>query len=159
MFALAACNGDDAASSGVVDTADAIAAMVTWQAEEQEPVLDDNGEAQLPVIFVVAGDGADIDVGVQASVAEAMVDTATVRFADDVDDTFDSGFENQPVRDDGVLLLVGPMPDAAETITIDLDRYEAVDEWETLQLEITAGTTDDSDGSPPLASVTSVTQL
>ena len=65
-----------------MSSADAITAIVAWQAEEQEPVIDDDGEPQLPVIFVVAGDGTTIDVGVQADVAEATNDWATVRFAD-----------------------------------------------------------------------------
>ena len=90
------------------------------------------------MIFVVAGDGTTIDVGVQADVAAAMVDTATVRFADDADDAFDPDVEGQPVRDEGVMLLVGPIPDPQRTISVDVDRYHTVDEWESLQVEITA---------------------
>jgi hypothetical protein len=155
---LAACDNDDAAD-GVVGPADAIRAIVAWQADEQEPVLDDGGEAGLPVIFVVAGDGATIDVGVQAEVASAMVDTATVRFADDAEDAFDPDVEGEPVRDSGVMLLVGPIPEARRTISVEVDRYQTVDDWEALQMEITADArpTGTDDESVSVASVTAVT--
>jgi hypothetical protein len=155
---LAACDNDGGAD-GVVGPADAIRAIVAWQADDQETVLDDRGEAGLPVIFVVAGDGTTIDVGVQADVASAMVDTATVRFADDVGDAFDPDVDGEPVRDDGVMLLVGPIPEARRTIVVDVDRYHTVDDWEALQMEITADAqptgTDDEDVS--VASVMAVT--
>ena len=89
-FALASCD-DDETPAGVVGPADAITAVVAWQAGEQEPVIADDGEVQLPVIYVVADAGTTIDVGVQAAVAASTVDWATVRFADDIADTFDPG--------------------------------------------------------------------
>lgn len=157
---LAGCGSDDPQATAVVGSADAITAAVAWQADELAPMLDDDGEAQLPVIFVVAGDGATIDVGVQADVAGDTVDWATVRFADDVTDTFDPDLEGEPVRDDGVMLLVGPMPDPAPSIELDLVRYVAVDDGEPFRLEITAEI--ESDGTDPdeipRAMVTAVTQ-
>ena len=158
--ALIGCDRDDPPAADVVDSADAITAAVAWQADEQEPVLDDNGEAQLPVVFVVAGDGAAIDVGVQADVAAATVDWATVRFADDVTETFDPDLEGEPVRDDGTMLLIGPIPEPAPSIELDLVRYDAVDDGEPFRLEITAGIEPDGTGPDdrPRASVTAVTQ-
>lgn len=153
---LGACDGDDTTSSGVVGAADAITAIVAWQADEQPPVLDDDGEAQLPVIFLVAGDGETLDVGIQADVTEAVVDMATVRFADDVADTFDTSLEGEPVRDQGVMLRIGPIPEPARTVVVDVDRFDSVDTWETLRLEITAAAADAD--ALPRASVTSVTQ-
>ena len=158
-FAVAACDGDEAVATDVVGSADAITAVVAWQADEQEPVLDDNGEELLPVIFVVADIGATIDVGVQADVAAATADWATVRFADDVTDTFNAALDGEPVRDDGVMLLVGPMPDPAQSVEVALVRYRSVDDAESFTLEITSDpTTTDTDNSTPNASVTSVTQ-
>ncbi len=138
MLAIGACDDSDDTATDVVGSADAITAAVAWQADEQEPVLDDNGEVQLPLIFVVAEDGATIDVGVQADVTAATVDWATVRFADDVTDTFDPDLEGEPVRDDGIMLLVGPMPEPAPSIELGLVRYSAVDDGEPIILEITA---------------------
>ena len=129
------------------------------QGSRQEPVRDDNGEEQLPVIFVVAVDGTTIDVGVQADVTAATIDWATVRFADQVADTFDSGLDGEPVRNDGSMLLIGPMPDPANSIELGLVRYYAVDDGESFTLQITSDTTTaDTDNSTPRASVTAVTQ-
>jgi hypothetical protein len=133
---IASCGNDDGNETQTVDHAEAITAIIAWQADEQEPVVDDNGEEQLPVIFVAADAGATIDVGVQAEVAAATVDWATVRFADDTADTFDPDLDGEPVRDDGVLLLIGPMPDPAQMIELDLVRYRSVDDSEAITLEI-----------------------
>ncbi len=155
----AACDSDDPTANDVVGSAEAITATIAWQAGEQEPVIDDNGEARLPVIFVVAGDGSTIDVGVQADVAAATVDWATVRFADDVTETFDPDVDGEPVRDDGAMLLIGPMPEPAPSIELDLVRYYAIDDGEPFALEITIDTTiTDNDSTTPRASVTAVTQ-
>jgi hypothetical protein len=160
VSAIAACDDGDPDETNVVDTAAAITAVVAWQADEQEPVLDDAGEPQQPVIFVVPDDGATIEVGVQADVAAATVDWATVRFADDVADTFDPAGESQPVREDGSMLLLGPIPEPARSIELHVVRYTSVDDPEPFTLEITSDTsTDDTSDTPALrASVTAVTQ-
>jgi hypothetical protein len=159
VFALASCD-DDETPSGVVGPADAITAVVAWQAGEQEPVIADDGEVQLPVIYVVADAGTTIDVGVQADVAESTADWATVRFADDIADTFDPELEGEPVHDDGVMLLVGPIPEPARSIELALVRYTAVDDSEPFVLEIVSQPApDDTSAVPaPRATVTSATQ-
>ncbi len=162
VFAIAACDSGADEPSDVVGSADAITAAVAWQAGEQEPIVDDDGESQLPVVFVVADDGATIDVGVQADVAADTVDWATVRFADDIADTFDPDIEGEPVRDDGVLLLIGPMPEPARSVELQLVRYSDIDSGEAFTLEITAemrsGDTDPDGTTAPNAIVTAVTQ-
>lgn len=159
VFVVAACDSDSTTTTDNVGPADAITAVVAWQADEQEPVLDANGETQLPVIYVVADDDATIDIGVQADVAAATVDWATVRFADAVTDTFDPDLDGEPVRDDGVMLLVGPMPESAPSVELDLVRYTTVDDGESFTLEITSNTpTTNTDNATRRASVTSVSQ-
>ena len=159
VFSLGSCSGDETASD-VVGPADGITAAVAWQADEQEPVIADNGEVQLPVIYVVADSGSSFDVGVQAAVAEATADWATVRFADDIADTFDGAVEGEPVRDDGVMLLIGPIPEPARSIELDVVRYIAVDDSEAFVLEIVSepAADDTSDVPAPRATVTSATQ-
>lgn len=158
-FVIVACSSNGEPATDVVGSADAIAAVVAWQAGEQEPVLGDDGEEQLPVIFVVAADGATIDVGVQADVTAATIDWATVRFADQVADTFDPDLDGEPVRNHGGAILLGPMPDPASSIELDVVRYYAVDDGEPLTLEITSNpTTTDTEFPTPRAAVTSVTQ-
>ena len=157
-FALTSC--DDETPAGVVGPADAITAVVAWQAGEQEPVIADDGEVELPVIYVVADAGTTIDVGVPAAVAESTVDWATVRFADDVADTFDPAVEGEPVRDDGVMLLRGPIPDPARSIELALVRYTAFDDGEPVVVTIVSepAPDDTADVPAPRATVTSATQ-
>jgi hypothetical protein len=160
VVALASCDDDVETASDVVGPADAIIAVVGWQADEQEPVIADDGEVQLPVIYVVADAGTTIDVGVQADVAESTVDWATVRFADDIADTFDPDLDGEPVRDEGSMLLVGPIPEPARSIELPVVRYTTVDDGEAFVVEIVSepAPDDTSDVPAPRATVTSATQ-
>jgi hypothetical protein len=158
VAAITACDSNGAAATDVVGAADAITAVVAWQADEQAPVFNDQGNELLPVIFVVADSGATFGVGVQAAVAAATVDWATVRFADDVADTFDPRLEGEPVRDNGALLLIGLMPEAATSIELSLVRYGAAEAGEAFTLKITSNDASTTAGTEPRALVTAVSQ-
>jgi hypothetical protein len=160
VLTIAACGAGEPVETDVVDTTDAIIAIIAWQTDEQDPILDDQGEPQQPVIFVVPADGATIDVGVQADVAAATVDWATVRFADDITDTFDPAIEGEPVRENGSMLLIGPIPEPARSIELDVTRYTAATDAEPLRLEITSAAPPGNSDDPPTlpASVTDVLQ-
>lgn len=134
---LSACN-DEPTAEGIVEPTDAYTAIVAWQTTEQDPIVDDDGEAQLPVIFVVAASGDLINVGVQAAVAEATADEAVVRFADEATDGFDPTADGSPVREGGVMLAIGAIPEPAHSIDVDVDRYTVQHEPEQLTLTITA---------------------
>jgi hypothetical protein len=156
----ASCTTDPANGDPGVTPAAAYVAIVEWQVDEQAPVLDEDGEVVPPVVFVVADGGSTIDVGVQAAVAEATADWATVRFADQPSETFDESVEGQPVRDEGVMLLVGPLPEEAPSIEFGMVRYTAADDAEPLLVEVTAtpGPSHTSAVSPK-ASVSSVSTV
>lgn len=162
MLAAGATSCADEPSNGDANVTPAAAyvAIVEWQVSEQEPVVADDGEVVAPVVFVAADDGSTIDVGVQAEVAEATTDWATVRFADQPSEAFNPNLEGQPVRDNGVMLLVGPLPDAAPSIEVGVVRYVAADDSESFVVQITAtpGPTDTSSVSPK-ASVSSVSSV
>ncbi len=159
MLTIAGCGTDDPVATDVVGTADAITAIVAWEAGEQDPVLDDNGAPLLPVVFIVPDGGATIDVGVQADVAESTVDWAKVRFADETDETFESDEDGEPVRDDGALLLLGNIPEPAPSIVVEVVRYTTIDDPEPFTLEITVDRSTETTAEPALrASVTAVTQ-
>lgn len=136
MVGVTACGGDESPDSSDVQPASAFTAIVEWQASELDPVIDDNGKVKRPVIYIASADGETIDVGVQADVAESTIDIATVRFTDESGDAFDDDLADRPVRDDGVMLLVGALPDAAPSVLVDVVRYLGVDRSEPLQLEI-----------------------
>lgn len=157
---VASCADDPSNGNAKVTPAAAYVAIVEWQVGDQEPVLDDDGEVVVPVVFLVADDGSTIDAGVQAEVAEATADWATVRFADQPSETFDPDFDSEPVRNDGVMLLIGAVPDAAPSIELDVVRHLAVDDAEAFLVEVTAtpGPSDTSSVSPK-ASVSSVSSV
>jgi hypothetical protein len=157
-IAATACTDDETSTSGDVEPAAAYTAIVEWQAGEQEPVLDDNGEEQLPVIYVVAADGETIDVGVQADVAAATVDVADVRFADEPAEAFDDELDGEPVIADGVMLLMGAMPDPAPVIDVELMRYLSVESSSPFTLQITADEAATESSGIGVATVTSVTE-
>ncbi len=150
-LAPAACGSDEDSASGDVDQAGAYTAIVEWQAGEQEPVENEDGTVELPVIYVAAADGETIDVGVQASVAEATVEVADVRFADDSSEAFDDGIDGAPVIDDGSLLLVGAMPEPEPTIEVEVLRYVAAETSTAFTLLISA---DDAPTSTAVGSAT-----
>lgn len=156
--AAGACGSDDTTATSDVEPAAAYTAIVEWQAGEQEPVTNDNGEAQLPVIYVVAADGETIDVGVQADVAAATVDIADVRFADESTEAFHDGVDGEPVIADGVMLLVGALPDPAPTINVELLRYLTIESSSPFTLQITADEAATESSGISVATVTSVTE-
>src|SRR6478609_4439574 len=102
VVSAAACTSDGPEPPSV-GTADAFTAIVDWQIAKAGPPTTDQ---PLPVIYVTGADGSSIDASVQAKVAANTVDVAKVRFTDVVDDAIDVGTEGEPVKDDGVLLIV-----------------------------------------------------
>ncbi len=123
-----------------VVAADAFIAVVGWEVDEYEPVVDENGDIELPVVYVAPAGGSTIDVGIQAAVVEATVDIAIVRFADDAAEALDTDVEGEPVKDDGVLLIVGDMPEPSRTIELQVVRYRTIEDDSTLTVEIAAST-------------------
>jgi len=149
------CGTNDPAPASDVDAAAALIAVVEWQIGDGEAVVDDAGVVLLPVIYLAAGDGGTFDVGVQAAVASAVAEVAVVRFTDDVADAFDSSVEGEPVIGDGVMLLIGAIPEPARVIVLPLERFTSSDTSEALELEIT---TDRQPSGLGPATVTAVTR-
>ena len=149
---LVACSDDS--SDSQVDASAAITAVVDWQAAQWVPPPEADENA-LPVIYVVAADGGEIGVSVQASVTEATVDEAIVRFADKPGDAFDHDEDGSPVHDDGVMLAIGPIPEPSRRVKLNVDRYEVADRPEKLALQIAARTP--TDDIPRRAEVTATT--
>lgn len=117
---------------------DAITALVRWHADEVGPVVDDAGDEILPVVYVASDSGDTIDVGLQATVAEQTVDDAVVRFADDRAEAIDDGIDGAPVKDDGVLMLLGAMPEPAPSVTFPVTVYRTEADERTIDVEVTA---------------------
>lgn len=114
---LAACTSDEK-PGGVAEVteADAYNAAIRWYlGDVPTPASTD---AEPLIVYVAPASGSAIDEQAQADVAREMSgmdDVVVVRFADVRDDALDVDIEGEPVKDDGVLLLVssvdaGPAP-------------------------------------------------
>jgi len=135
--ALGACRSDDGGTSPSVSTSDAYLAIVDWQVDRAGPPTTGT---PLPVIYITSENGKTIDPGVQAKVASKTVDVAKVRFADQRDDAIDTDVEGEPVKDDGVLLIVDDFDTADVTeVAVGVTVYHDADDTEHLVLIVTAG--------------------
>ena len=129
---LAACTSD---SAGVkpLSTADAYTAAINWYVDSlPAPPPTTDGDTPGPVIvYVVSETGKPINSQVQASVVADLADRkdeVTVRFADVRDDALDVDVENQPVKDGGVLLLVGEVEERPPPVDLNIDVYRDIED-------------------------------
>lgn len=141
VFALVGCTSDPEVVRPTVTPTNASIAIVRWEIERNEPVIDADGNVETPVIYLAAGAGGTVDVGVQASVIATIDDTAVIRFVDDARDARDEGLDNEPVKDDGVMILIGEFEADQTKIDARIVRYVSNDDVQEWTLSITA--TDD----------------
>ena len=134
--ALGACTSESADQPPTVRAADAYLAIVEWQVDSAGPLT--TGES-LPVVYITAEDGQTIDAGVQAKVAQNSVDVAKVRFADARGDALDTHTDGEPVKDDGVLLIVDPFDaKGAVDVPIGVTVYHSADDQQHLVFVVSA---------------------
>ncbi len=81
-------------------------------------------EPPLKVFVETRGEGSSISVDVQAEVVTAVEAVAEVRFIDARSEALE---ESEPgifvVRDDGILLAFGPVPNDASDLVVEVDQY------------------------------------
>jgi hypothetical protein len=133
VFALVGCSSDPEPN-----LAKAYTAIVRWEIERSEPVLDADGNVEAPVIYLAAGAGGTVDVRVQADVVANIDDAAVIRFADDARDARDKELENIPVKDNGIMILIDEFePDQAK-VEARIVRYRSIDDNSTWILQMTS---------------------
>jgi hypothetical protein len=142
LLGLTSCSDDDHGPT-TVEPDEVYVSVIRWELERRHE--DAGGSTpttisdELPIVYVAAADGSDIAANVQARVAEAIVDEATVRFADSRDEALDLDVDNEPVRDDGVLLSIAPVePDPAQRRTTEVVVYRSLDDHQTWLLTVDA---------------------
>jgi hypothetical protein len=155
LVGLAACGSDDdGKETYTVEPHEVYLAVIQWELERRadsievpavpDPSTDDSTDADdddLPVVYVAAADGSAIAANVQATVAHATVDVATVRFADAHDEALEMDDETQPVKDDGVLLSVAPIPlddEQQRTVDVEVTVYRSLNDQESWLVSIDA---------------------
>ena len=108
----AACSGDDSPKAEL--------GPKEWKASVYESVLrnvalpEAHGsmpESEKPIVFLATADGSGIGLEVQTIIARDLKDEADLRIEDDVDAVVLDDQDGKPVRDDGLLVTVSPLPD------------------------------------------------
>jgi len=155
---LVACGDDDddvvvgvgAASLPIAPNQDLIVSAIRHVAALRP--RDDDG---IPIVYVVRTGEHELSAGVQADVAAALRDHIDVRFADAREEALDESEPEAPVRDGGVLMLVGDLPEQSEPASLAVEIYYAANDRLrsilTLETEPAGGT------APPDSMVWQVT--
>ena len=127
MLLATGCGSDDANDPPASVSTDAIlTALVDWAVESDAPPT--TADEEPPVVYIAAASGDTIDAAVQASVVASTADDATVRFADGRNEAIDDSTDELLVHDDGVLLVVGELPDNATMPDVSVERYRSLDD-------------------------------
>ncbi len=111
-------------SGDAVDRASAIYAIVIRAVVSKPAPLPE--PLDMPV-FVVAGERATLSLEVQAAVADELHEFATIRFVDEASQAVDVDEPGRPVREHGVLVTLGEIPDRGDVVTVEAERYERAD--------------------------------
>jgi hypothetical protein len=87
------------------------------------------------VVFAGSLDDEEaISLEVQAAVVEQLEEFATVRFVDERGEAIDHSDDREPVLEDGVLVLLGPVP-LGHTPSVEAERY--VDNDDAVHVRVT----------------------
>jgi hypothetical protein len=138
VLGLVGCTSGTEPERATVTPTDAYTAIVRWEIEQNEPVIDPDGNADTPVIYLAAGSGGTVDVRVQANVVSNIEDAAVIRFADDARDARDETVENEPVKDDGIMILIDEFEPDQARVDARIVRYRSIGDDNAWILEVTA---------------------
>lgn len=137
-LALVGCTSEPTPERATVTPESAYIAIVEWEVQQTEPVLDEEGNVEAPVIYLASVLGGTVDAGVQAGVVATIDDAAVIRFADDPRDARDDGLEGEPVKDEGVMLVLNEFTPDQSVVDAQVARYLSADDVATWRLEVTA---------------------
>ncbi len=93
----------------------------------------------LPVVYVAPAARGEIPADVQAEVAEELHDEVDLRFADERDEAVLTEEDGLPVRAEGLLLVVGELPEAGDPIEMRIEIYRSERNWSVVDLTLANG--------------------
>lgn len=132
LVAFASCSSDGGADPNL-RTAGIYEAALRWALETGSHPPPDDGD--LIAVYVASSDGSSIATEAQLEVVNTMKDDATLRFTDAQADALDEDVEGRPVKDDGVLVIVGPVADRSPLdLEIEVYRNDVDDRSYVLQM-------------------------
>ena len=106
--------------------------VVRWFAQQSPDDPD-----PLPVFIESRGEGASIELDVQAELIKSTQDFATVRFIDSRDEalvTNDDG--TVVVADGGILVRLAPVIEEGRKVRLDVDVHQADEKFKTMQFSL-----------------------
>lgn len=100
--------------------AEIYSAAIRWLVDD----ASDARPAALDKVFLEAVGEEPIPLSVQAEVVSQLEDATAVRFIDTREEAIDTSEPGDPVRDDGVLIGLGPVGDIGrQPVRVYVDRY------------------------------------
>lgn len=131
VLILASCSAPSAAApearaGAVYDS------IVRWFAQQSTTDPD-----PLPVFIESRGEGASIQLDVQAELVKSTKDVATVRFIDSRDEALVKQADGtEVVADDGVLLRLAPVVEQGATMQLDVDVHDHDEQFRTMRFDL-----------------------
>ncbi len=106
--------------------------IVQWFADES---TDD--PEPLPVFIEPRGEGATIQLDVQAELIKSAQDFATVKFIDSRDEALVTDEDGKTVvADDGILIRLAPVVEEGDKVRIDVDVHDTDEKFKTMQFNL-----------------------
>lgn len=91
----------------------------------------------LAVFIEPRGEGASIQLDVQAELIKSTQDVATVKFIDSRDEALVSNDDGTTVvADDGVLIRLAPVVEVGDKVRIDVDVHDKDEQFQTKQFDL-----------------------
>ncbi|MGH9135331.1 MAG: hypothetical protein ACRDZZ_15435 [Ilumatobacteraceae bacterium] len=146
VVACVACVACGAANENEVRASAVYAEVVRW-------LVDDAGgataEEPMPVFIEPRGEGAAISLDVQADLIEVTKDVAKVRFLDERSEGLVEEDGVVMVKNDGILIRLGPVVEDDSHVLLDVDLWETVDTFDEVRFDLRrAGRTWSVQGPP-----------
>jgi hypothetical protein len=134
LVALVACHSD---TEPRVKPGTGYSAVVAWAVAKQFP--DASANSEKPLVFITTSDGSAISATTQAKVIRDAGDAIKINFVDRREDAIDAQDPVEAVKDDGLLVTVGPIAsDARSSVEVPVQLYTNYVENSTWKLLLVA---------------------
>lgn len=121
MILTSCVSVSDNPAAGDDRTAAVYESILNWLLDEEGGV--DAAERLEWVLFVASRSEQPIDIDVQVAVVAALDPRIFVRFIDDRTEAIDPDDQDQQVRNEGMLVGLGAVPDDGDSVEVYADRY------------------------------------
>ncbi|MBK5223271.1 MAG: hypothetical protein JJE52_10440 [Acidimicrobiia bacterium] len=124
LIAASGCGDDDVAEPDPDERLVEIYAATIEAVVAEASTLPAEGDDPM---FVYVGERHDVKINadVQLGVVVELEGWATIRFIDEQNEGIDTDDPEMPVRGEGMLVGLGPVPDGEASVVVYADRYES----------------------------------